>query len=49
MTNLSVVNNKCANWSNDAIKSYYARTGEQLSNLTVKNCYIDGMCCDSGH
>ena len=49
LTILRIVNNKSANWSNDAIKCYYARTGEQLCNLTVNDCYADGMCCDSSH
>ena len=49
LPNLRIVNNKSANWSNDVIKYYYARTGEQLGNVTVNDCYTDGMCCDSGH
>ena len=49
LTNLRIVNNKSANWNNDAIKCYYARTCEQLYNLTVDDCYTGGMCCDCGH
>ena len=49
MINLRVVNNKSANWSNDAIKCYYAKSGEKLYNLTANDCYTDGICCDSGH
>ena len=49
LTNLRIVNNKSANWSNDAIKCYYTRTGEQLYNLTVNDCYTDGMCCNISH
>ena len=49
LTSLRTINNKSANWSNDAIKCYYARTCEQLYNLTVDDCYTAGMCCDCGH
>ena len=47
IANLRIVNNKSTNWSNKAIKCYYANTGEQLYNLTVNDYYTDGMCCDS--